>query len=152
MSIGLMKLSSPSGLVKSTGLRGKENFKFSLDGECLYLRGVIGDTQTDTVDVILEEATGGKKAKIRKDIIRRYFTLNPAEKLIFNVSSKASSTRLLVQPNPLLYNYGVVNCPSIIEPHQDLLLTLTLTCFGPNVLESIPEEVLKDAFRIYAIN
>ena len=149
MSNGLMKLSSPSGLMRATGLRGKENFKFSLDGECLLLAGRVSSSTDEIREEILEEATGGKKAKIKKIVISRTFRITPVSMVCFGCSSKASSTRLLLQPNPALMTLGRVVSPVVIEPHLDKEIFIDLTVIGEAAAPAAP--ALETAFRLYAL-
>jgi hypothetical protein len=148
MSNGLIKLALASNLMKCLGLQGREKFKFSLDGECIVVPGRIINFSDFSTEELIEEASGAKKAKYKKTVTSRVYTITPAAEVNFGLSSKASSIRLLVQPNPTFYAMGIVQCPQIVEPTMDDNVILRLTV-NPKVVDF--EELLKVAFRFYAL-
>lgn len=146
MSNSLVSLNSLANLMKGFGLRDKSVLKYSIDGECLYLKGKVEVLASEEKEV---SSTSGRSVKTIK--VPRMVRITPSLDIRTDLVSRANIARVFVQVNPKLFELGTgLMYPVIIEPLTEDTIFVNLTVNEGVTLEQLEE--LEHFVRVYILS
>ena len=146
MSSSLVTMSSATNLILTLGLKKKEGMFFSVDGECIFIKG-----KTSIISYKEEEqpSSSGRSTKLVK--IPTEVIITPEVNLSLNLVGRANIRRIFLSPNPKLFEMGVLAYPQIIEPLQEDKVFCYITC-NASVSSVKQFEELDHFMRMYVLS
>lgn len=145
MSHSLVSLNGTANLLKNLGLKSKEGLTFSLDGECIFLKGKLELISYKEEDVPSSSGRSVKKVKAPQEVI-----FLPSVDIKTDLMSRVNMCRIFCAPNPELFRLGKLTYPQIIEPLTKDRIFVTMVCNEGVTLEEL--EKLDHFVRVYVLS